>query len=1258
MKRKWMLSAAVLLVLACLVLPLRGEAAEIVDSDRDYQNDCSWTLDSDGVLTVTPDYRQEMGKTPFMPWNIVGLSFNEVRLGNGYLNISDRAFIGLKKMTAVTIPDSVQRIGASAFMECKGLTAVTIPDSVTEIGSSAFDSCYNLTSVKLPAGLVSIGDSLFSWCTSLKTVAIPSGVTEIGDKAFYYCTALTSIKLPKAVTSIGAKAFFMCDSLKTIALPEGLASIGNLAFNGCDSLKTITIPAGVKEIGAYAFSNCTGLTSIKLSEGVTSIGEGAFSGCTSLKTITIPAGVKEIGAYAFSNCTGLTSIKLSEGVTSIGEGAFSGCTSLKTITIPSGVEEIGACVFSGCTNLTAATVSGKAASIGESAFAGCESLKKITISGVKEIGASAFAGCTGLTSAKLSEGVTAIGESAFSECENLKEIVLPPGVKEIGASAFSGCTGLTSAKLSQGATSIGESTFSGCENLKEIVLPAGVTEIGRYAFRGCTGLTSVTIPQSVTSIEREAFLACGALADVFYRGSLGDWHQIFGDAARSVIPADVRLHPSSFSVPETPFGDGLFWSMDEKGALTVSGSGVIWSCPWLFWHTGEAITSVEIRDGITEISSRAFQDCTALRMVSLPAGTVVYHAFSGCDSLERLRVTGSGDMAEYGSGEFISHPLRVEIAEGITSVGPLVSGHGLIRVEIPRSVTSIEKRAFADCTGELEIVYAGTRAEWDAVDIRSEDLLRLLHFDPPCCSDDSARKIENRISQTWSAQASSNCSRNNYARTAADTVKSYLTETDSGFLRVEYISGDSYVIEEYDRELRFLSGRTVSFDPGFSLWGGFFAGERYNFVVLGQPNPGENEKAEVLRLIRYDKNWNRLGETGLYGLNTTDPFHAGSLRFSENDGVLWIHTAHQLYTKCDSDGVCRRHQTNMILMVREETGRVIHAGFEVGGYFCYVSHSFNQFVLTDREGGIVTLDHGDAYPRAIVLHRRVQAADSNGSETVWEDRGDTQEAVIQMFHGATGDNTTGASVGGLAETGLGYLAVYSYNGVGANSKGSVMGVATEDPEPVRNAYLAFVSKEDVSWTGVTVRKLTDYPSGGGYRAGNPVIVPIGRNSGYILWEIQTSGGFSTGQLAYVRYAGDGSVSEITTMDGYLSDCQPIVSGDRILWYVTSGSVPRFYTLDIQRQDETGTLGKQAEIQYTWNSTSGILTVRHVGGERPKADSPVIAALYGANGKLIKVRAMTSEKLTLPAADAVRIRLMWLDSAGVPKCRAAEIDACR
>ena len=375
---------------------------------------------------------------------------------------------------------------------------------------------------------------------------------------------------------------------------------------------------------------------------------------------------------------------------------------------------------------------------------------------------------------------------------------------------------------------------------------------------------------------------------------------------------------------------------------------------------------------------------------------------------------------------------------------------------------------------------------------------------------------------------SRNMGRQDQTDYSSSTVKSYLFKNEAGGLtRVEYV-GSEIVVEDYSSDFAFQSGRSIPME--LSIWGGFFAGADYNFFVFGQRNPDESDSTEVIRVVKYSKDWERLDHASLKGANTTVPFSAGSLRMDEYGGELYIRTCHEMYTS--DDGL--NHQASLTLCVDQERMTALDSQYDVrNNSVGYVSHSFNQFVLVDQDGNIVTMDHGDAYPRAAVLMKYSTRA-GNGKFS-----GRVSNTTIQAFPGQIGENTTGASLGGLAETDSGYVAAYNDNGTGSRS-------------PVeRKVYLAYVPK---SGSSAAVQAIS--------AAGTttPQLVSTGLDGGYVLWNGKQNG---TGNdtLYYADYNRTGRTGAVQTAAGSLSDCAPVYYNGRVVWYVTNNSAPVFYTLD-------------------------------------------------------------------------------------------------
>ena len=187
--KKRLLSFVLAVLMIASLLPATALAADIVDSgtcgaEGDGSN-LTWTLDSDGVLTISGSGDMYDYYSSSAPWHGSSSRVKSAVIAEGVTSIGEYAFYDCRSLTSVTIPDSVTSIGREAFYKCESLTSVTIPDSVTLIDNGAFQGCTSLTSVTIPDSVTSIGKEAFSYCQSLTSVTIPDSVTSIGWSAFY-----------------------------------------------------------------------------------------------------------------------------------------------------------------------------------------------------------------------------------------------------------------------------------------------------------------------------------------------------------------------------------------------------------------------------------------------------------------------------------------------------------------------------------------------------------------------------------------------------------------------------------------------------------------------------------------------------------------------------------------------------------------------------------------------------------------------------------------------------------------------------------------------------------------------------------------------------------------------------------------------------------------------------------------------------------------------------------------------------------------
>ena len=395
----------------------------------------------------------------------------------------------------------------------------------------------------------------------------------------------------------------------------------------------------------------------------------------------------------------------------------------------------------------------------------------------------------------------------------------------------------------------------------------------------------------------------------------------------------------------------------------------------------------------------------------------------------------------------------------------------------------------------------------------------------------------------------------------AKPVKSYLVSENKGFMRV-FPVGNYVYAEYYDEGYNLLSRKRVSLE--LSLFGGFYASSDAFFVVSGQPNPTESSSAEVVRVVKYDRNWNRLGAASLYGANTVYAFDAGSLRFDECGKYLYIRTCHLMYA---SNGV--NHQANLSFCVDTSAMSITSSQYAVANTGVgYVSHSFNEFVIVDDMQNLVTLDHGDAYPRSAFLGKSRTKADTGAAC-----RSSYSGVNVITYCGSLGVNSTYASVGGLSYSDGYYLTVGN----------SVPQDSSWGTHNIRNVYITATDRASFDAGHTKLIWLSSYSPDGELTASTPFLTKISSDRFLVTWEenvYDIIGSYNKGKLCWVLVDGAGNRVSSGTAKGNLSDCAPIVCGDRIIWYIADGKKCTFCSLDYTTGTFTSELAHKNKYEPT------------------------------------------------------------------------------
>ena len=396
----------------------------------------------------------------------------------------------------------------------------------------------------------------------------------------------------------------------------------------------------------------------------------------------------------------------------------------------------------------------------------------------------------------------------------------------------------------------------------------------------------------------------------------------------------------------------------------------------------------------------------------------------------------------------------------------------------------------------------------------------------------SASDIDaSNILTTCDVYDGSNVEYQNY-RTWSSPVTSYLTTSPGGgLMRVQSGAIDGkLLIEYYDRSYNIQGNVTLNLS--YPIFGGFFEGPDAYYVLTGQKNKEQSNDKVVFDVAKYTKNWDYVASAYLTGVNTTVPFDAGSARFAMSGKYLIVRTCHEMYTS--SDGY--NHQANVTIQIDTDTMRVTDYFTDVANSSVgYVSHSFNQFVFIEDDA-IVSLDHGDAYPRGLTLIKYPSTISSGYFESGWR----TQCLVgnVFSFPGEIGDNYTGASVGGFLASDSHYLIAGNYNG-------------SSDRYAARNVFVEAVPKSGGS---PVVRYYTSY-AGSSDTASTPHLVSLGSNRFLLLWSSQAT-------VYYLPIDGSGQAcGNLYSFKGNLSDCVPQVIGNKVVWYTWNYDTNVFYEIN-------------------------------------------------------------------------------------------------
>lgn len=289
--------------------------------------------------------------------------------------------------------------------------------------------------------------------------------------------------------------------------------------------------------------------------------------------------------------------------------------------------------------------------------------------------------------AEMLTGLTELGLSACYDCKNLTTVVIPEPVRVLRGAAFQNCTALSSVKLPATLQYVEYSVFNGCTSLTELTIPGPFKQVATKAFyigEGAVITCLSKIPGAMSSTGFNPDTLGKILAPL-------RWEDLYKAATNWSAFADYIEGDASIVT---------YITGDELSALGIS---VVANSMFKDFSNLEY---VEIPEGITSIGDYAFQNCTALKEVTIPesvAGAELgKYAFYECEALEE--VTLPSKLTKIRGCCFLGcvDLKKVTIPEGVILIG----GHAFYKCEslreltLPESVKYLEENSLGIGTPE------------------------------------------------------------------------------------------------------------------------------------------------------------------------------------------------------------------------------------------------------------------------------------------------------------------------------------------------------------------------------------------------------------------------------------------------------------------------------------------------------------------------------------------------------------------------------
>ena len=412
-------------------------------------------------------------------------------------------------------------------------------------------------------------------------------------------------------------------------------------------------------------------------------------------------------------------------------------------------------------------------------------------------------------------------------------------------------------------------------------------------------------------------------------------------------------------------------------------------------------------------------------------------------------------------------------------------------------------------------------------------------------------------------------------------ISSAMAATESGYVRIAkemngYDWTGNLIIENYDDSFNITS--RFSLEGELPVYGGFYSGSDAYYIVYGKNNLEEDDNAEVVRVVKYSKNWDRLGSCSIKSGSDDEfakvryPFDGFGVDMCEVNGKLYIATAHEGYVDPQYN---QGHTGFYMIQVDEATmqGKVVDYN---------LWHSFSQDLAAADKDHIYCVEESEG-SRGTIISRFSEAEP-------WR-----TDAFFTLEYG--GERTSAWAIPTYASSDG--IAVTSSHVIAVGSSVDQTRYGDETYDGGYNIYMSVTPINNFTKDATTFKWMTQDNTK--YSYSDIKLVKVNDNRLVLIWQradenasIDTTDTLTGNVLHYAILDAAGNKIGEYTANATISDCDPCVKDGKVVFYTSSNSAVNFYSIDSSNGVFSRKCYSVAGPNATWSFENGTLRISGTG----------------------------------------------------------------